>query len=158
MSISRGTKYRKIVGSQTHEMSPGINALAVHDVDLRTYVSFTSPTNNFESILRLDSPHASARLFLEGRGSPGEIYFSIGRSLTMRNYRREARAIHSRKASDIMGSSELPTVCTACSAFGHPSQPGNSNTQNSPLDGASAAVISNRHLTRVGWTEVARSA
>jgi hypothetical protein len=41
------------------------------------------------------------------------------------------RPIHPRKAVDFMGSSELPTVLNVYSAFGHPSQPGNSNMQNS---------------------------
>jgi len=49
-------------------------------------------------------------------------------------------------------------VFTVCSAFGHPSHPGNSNTQNSLLDGASAAVISNRHLTGARRTGVVRLA
>jgi hypothetical protein len=96
------------VGSQTHEVSLGlaggdgfsdleapfprarldlrkgeINGLAVHDFAHGKDASLTSSVaNNFESTLRPDSLHA--RRFLKGRGSPGEIYFSIGSSLTMR--------------------------------------------------------------------------
>jgi hypothetical protein len=62
----------------------------------------------------------------------------------------EARATHARHASDFMGSSELPTVRTVFSAFGHPWHPGKSNTQNSWPEGASAAVISKRHLNLMG--------
>jgi len=59
---------------------------------------------------------------------------------------REKPLIQPRQTLDFMGSSELPTVRTVCSAFGHPSHPGKSNTQNSWLEGASVAVISKRHL------------
>src|SRR5665647_2357491 len=53
-----------------------------------------------------------------------------------------------------MGSSELRAALTACGAFGHPSHPGKSNTQNSWLDGVSTAFISKRHCTRIGWTQL----
>jgi hypothetical protein len=170
------------VGSQTHEMSLGLaggdgfsdleapfprarlDLTRVKSTPLRFMTLTSAPT-----CLSLPPPTTSRAFcartrrtlpwgFLEGQGSPGEYIFPSAPPWRYENYSREACAIHSRKAFDFMGSSELPTVCTACSAFGHPSQPGNSNTQNSPLDGASAAVISNRHLTRMGRTEMATSA
>src|ERR1700688_1597598 len=51
--------------------------------------------------------------------------------------RREAPAIHRLQTIDFMGSSELSTVLMTCIAFGHPSHPGNSNTQSSWLKGGS---------------------
>jgi hypothetical protein len=48
-----------------------------------------------------------------------------------------------------MGSSELPNDRTVCCAFGQPLHPGRSNTQNSWLEGASAAIISKRHLNLI---------
>jgi len=64
-------------------------------------------------------------------------------------------AIHRRQILDLRGSSEQALMAAARDAFGHPLQPGNSKTQNSPLDGMLAAVISNRQYTREGWTELA---
>jgi len=60
------------------------------------------------------------------------------------------RATHACHASDFMGSSELSTVRTECSAFGHALHPGNSNTQNSWPEGTSATAVSKRHLNLKG--------
>jgi len=63
---------------------------------------------------------------------------------------REARAAHARKASDFMGSSELPTVRTVCCAFGHPSHPGEIKYAKLMAEGASADTISKRHFNLIG--------
>jgi len=51
----------------------------------------------------------------------------------MKSLGRAMLAIHACHTSNFKRSSELLTLWTVCCAFGHASQPGKSNTQNSRL-------------------------
>ena len=88
----------------------------------------------------------------EGQVLLVNVLFHYRNSLIGQDYflGREAPAIQPLQAIDFMGSSEFPTGLMICIAFGHPSHPGNSNTQNSWLESASAGVIANLHRTLTG--------
>ena len=136
------------------------NAPAVHDLDLggRGESLASCCANNFNSTGRSDSPGASARRVLKGARFSGLMNFAIAALPDgCENYflERDAAEIHPRQMVDFIGSLKA-AVFMACRSYRHPSQPGNSNAQNSPCDPlavTSTDAVSNRHLngTRVSW-------